>query len=121
MTSFEFLLIFFGAPVFLLVSAYLLAKNRKKIPRTVSFLSGLFFAVIGVSVLLFVYDLYANDHAIVFLKGAVPFAQADHLLGFIVFTVLNFGIALTLLFVDGRAIYRSLVNKHLPVETDLHS
>ena len=69
-------------------------------------------------VLLFAYELYANDQAVVFLKRAAPFARADHPLGFIVCTLINFGFGLASLFFGVRAIYRSLVNRHLNAGTD---
>ena len=120
MSSFELFCFLFLAPVFLIVSAFLLAKNRKKIPRTSSFLFGLFFVCIGVFGLLYAYNLFVTDQAILPLKMAAPFTKADHPLGFIVCTVFNFGFGLALLGGGVRTMFRSLANQHLHVETDLH-
>ena len=100
--------------------AFLLAKNSKKIPRISSFIFGLFFACGGIFVLLLTYNFFANDQAVVPLKGAYTFAKADSPIGFIVCTVLSFGFGLAALGYGLRAVYRSLSNQHLHVETDLY-
>ena len=109
----------FLAPVFLIVSAYLLAKNSKKIPRTSSFIFGLFFMCIGIFTLLHTYNFFANDQAFVPMKGAYTFSKADSPIGFIVCTVFDFGLGLSALGLGLRAVYRSLNNQHLHVKTDL--
>ena len=100
MSSFELVSLVFLAPVFFIVAAFLLAKNSKKIPLT--------------------YNFFANDQAVVPLKGAYTFAKADSPIGFIVCTVLSFGFGLAALGYGLRAVYRSLSNQHLHVETDLY-
>ena len=97
MSSFGVFGMLFLAPVFLIVSAYLLAKNSKKIPRTSSFIFGLFFACVGMFGLLYTYNLFAKDQAFVPLKGAYSFSKADSPIGFIVCTVFGFGFGLAAL------------------------
>lgn len=118
MSSFELFGMLFLAPVFLIVSAFLLAKNRKNIPRTSSFIFGLFFACCGVFFLVHTCNLFAQDQAFLPLKGAYTFAKADSPLGFIFCTVIDFGFGFTFLGYGARAIYRSLSNSRLHVETD---
>jgi hypothetical protein len=117
-SSFELLGFLFLVPVFILVSAFLLAKNQKHIPRTSSFIFGLFCACIGVFGLLYTLNLFANDQAIPPLRMASSFAKVDHPFGFAVCTVLDLGIGVALLGFGVRAMYRSLSNHHLHVETD---
>ena len=118
MSSFELFGFLFLAPVFILVSAFLLAKNRKKIPRTSSFIFGLFFACIGVYGLLSTFNLFANDQALLPLKMSSTFAKVDHPFGFVVCTVLDLGIGMVLLGVGMRAMYRALSKHHFSVGTD---
>lgn len=119
MSDLELFCMLFLAPVFLIVSAFLLAKNSKKIPRTSSFIFGLFFVCIGSFGLLLTYNLFANDQASVPLKGAYTFAKADSPVGFIVCTVLDFGLSFAALGYGLREVYRSLSNQHHDVKTDL--
>ena len=118
MSSYELFGFLFLAPVFILVSAFLLAKNRKRIPRTSSFIFGLFFACTGVYALLITFNLFANDQALFPLKRAYTFTKVDHPFGFIVCTVLDLGIGMVLLGLGMRAMYRSLSNHHIPVGPD---
>jgi len=117
-SSFGLFGMLFLAPVFFIVSAYLLAKHSKKIPRSSSFIFGLFFACVGIFGLLHTYNLFANDQAFVPLKGAYTFSKSDSPIGFIVCTVFGFGLGLAALGYGLRAIYRSLSNQHLHVKTD---
>ena len=119
MSSFGLFGMLFLAPVFFIVSAYLLTKHSKKIPRTSSFIFGLLFACVGIFGLLHTYNLFANDQAFVPLKGAYTFSKADSPIGFIVCTVFGFGLGLAALGYGLRAIYRSLSNQHLHIKTDL--
>jgi hypothetical protein len=120
LSNLELFILFFLAPVFLLISAYLLAKNKQKIPRTSSFFAGLFFSVLGVFALFYTYNLFTLDQATFPLKYSPLFNKADHPLGFIICTILDFGIGLALLGGGVRAMFRSISNKNFHVENDLH-
>lgn len=120
MSSFDLFILLFIAPVTLIVSAYLLAKNRQKIPRTSSFIAGLFISGLGVFALFYTYNLFTLDQAILPLKHSAPFDKADHPLGFIICTILGFGIGLVFLGIGVRAIFRSISNKNFHVKSDFH-
>jgi len=117
-SSYELFGFLFLVPVFILVSAFLLAKIRKNIPCTCSFIFGLFFACIGVFGLLYTFNLFAHDQATFPLKRAPTFAKVDHPFGFVVCTVLDLGIGMVLLGIGMRAMYRALSKHHFPVGTD---
>jgi len=119
MSTLELFILLFLTPVIFLVSVYLLAKNRKKIPRTSSFIAGLFFAAGGVFFLIYTFDLYSQGEAILPLKMAAPFTKAEHPIFFVFFTILNPVIGLAFLGGGLRAIFRS-ISKRKEIGSDSH-
>ncbi|MFZ3037394.1 MAG: hypothetical protein WA112_09010 [Rugosibacter sp.] len=121
MSTLELFLLLVLTPVLFIASAYLLAKNRRKIPRTSSFIAGLFFATIGAFFLFYTFDLFSQDQAILPLKMAAPFTKAAHPILFLFCTILNPVIGLAFLGGGVRAIFGSISKKHTEVKNNAHS